>query len=702
VYPFAAHAADSCTGQSVALKRHMADSEVYACLNQTRIIRFAVVSGPGLMRALSQVSGPVRILDSDITDGLDFSLLRKSAFRPDPMPEAAPKRRSPSKRKSNATAPHPIDRGLMMQELGALYPLNQVVAVDSGISIKDTRIQPMQRFDVENHQLALDATGVIFARPVDFTGDTFQGGVRFSRTAFLDDANFTGSAFVNRANFDAVWFGQRGVFTRARFGGTLLLTFARFAQEALFQRAEFAASAAFDDSRFCGPVDFSETRFTENAQFPLIRAAGDAVFSGATFARGATFLNAEFAADLNLTNIQSDGVLTFASASAGSLHMGLGLKGGTTVIGATLDFNGAGIHRTSIENVVFARALTFTTTQFGKPAVAADVFRNADVRGDRRMGDAAARFGCEYRETAQFQQDETLLRDVTFRDDVSFRGAIFRGRTSLLDVSFGKTADMTGVAFKAGVGTSSPALRLSRMHAENVNLEWKNMPELSAFIRQPGDPPVSSLLDELATGFKARDRQVDALQIKQATGWMKWREARACLNPGSRTLAAISDEECSYIASGLRFIAWPLWGLSSGFGTSLARLAVLVFLVDVGFALIYWRFGRIVRSDSGKKESDASLRLRFLDLPEAFCRQGRSHSAAAGLVTDLSTALHLSSVILLRFGAKNLRVYGNIGPIRMGTVVTAEWLLGIPLLLDLVYTLQSQPFVQTALHGVIG
>jgi hypothetical protein len=667
------------------------------------------------MRALDKLSAPVRVLDSDIHDGLDFSLLQKSAFQPNLLRNPTATRKSrlgasglmePSREAGHdlRTPGRQLDsRQRMIRELGALYPFNKVIVVSSMIEIRDTRIEPMQRFDVESKPISLDAAGVMFSEPVNFSGTTFQGGVRLSRAAFLDGADFVGATFLDRVTFDAAWFGNRSSFARAKFAGTSLLSFARFASQTVFQGAEFAGLAAFDDSRFCGDTDFGEARFTGGAQFPSLRTAGDAVFAGAAFPKGASFLGAEFAEELNLTNIQSDSLLIFTSASAGTLRIGSGFGRGTTFIGAALDFNGSGIHTTVFENVIFARPLTFLAAQLGQAAVARNVFRDSDVRGDRRMADAPARFGCESGGDKPFLRDsKTVLDGVTFRDDVSFRRATFRGQTSFSEINFNKTADLTDVTFKARVGERGPEVRFSRVNAEAVNVEWKNMPELSDFRREAGDPPVSSMLEELETGYHNRNRPADALRVKEATGWMKWYEARACLIGGGWAQPRQKvRESCEYLSSAFRFIALPLWGFSSGFGTSLKRLAILIFIIDALFAFSYMCFGRIVRNGGSNRDSDSAMRLRFLEPPASFGDHGRSRSRTARLAA-FREALALSTVILLRFGAKNVRVYGRIGWMGMGTVVIIEWVLGIFLLVDLVYTLQSQPFVQAVLHGLVG
>jgi hypothetical protein len=528
--------------------------------------------------------------------------------------------------------------------------------------------------------------------------------VRLSHAAFLDGLDLTGATFLRRATFDAAWFGRHSSFARTKFAGTSFLSFARFEDKAIFRGAEFGAFSSFNSSRFCALADFGETRFNGNTEFPSIRTAGDAVFNGAAFPRGANFVGAEVAGQLDLTSIQTDGLLAFASSSIGNLRIGLDAGSGSTIFGAQLDFSGSAIESTTIQNVVFARSLDFSSAMLGASVVSRNIFRDANVRGDRRMADSPARFGCENLQDDQSATEQaTQLEAATFRDSVSFRRAVFRGQTSFSEVDFNKNADLTEATFQPRIGESSPHVRFSRMHAETINIEWKNMPPLSAFTRNAGDPPVSSMLEELISGYESRKRSNDVLLATEARGWMQWHEALACLaHPAMTDKANKSEPKCSLLGSVFQSFALFIWGISSGFGTSLIKLSALILILDCAFAFIYMYFGKIVVTAGTNSDSDSEVRLRLLELPGAF----RSGSNASSQFTlrwaEFREAIALSTAILLRFGRKNMRISGGVGRVKIDTIVAIEWVLGALLLLDFGYTLHSQPFVQEIIHGILG
>jgi len=446
-----AYGQKACGGEGPNATRRLSDDQVYHCLSQENIIEFATVSGRGLLKAINKLPVPLRIRDSIIEGGLDFSQLERSKFKPESMPLATPFSDSPSKDVTSGThSRRPVKRpsrtaGQMPDKkefartiaaLGALHPFNSVIQVPNLIDIRNSKIEPMQRIDVENGTISLDAVGVMFLRPVNFNGSTFEGGARFSDAAFFDVANFVGTKFMRRVSFDSAWFNRRASFVAARFGGTALLTYARFAESAVFRATEFTALTTFDSARFCDSVDMTETRFTESAQLPSILGAGDFDLNGASFPKGANFVRAQVAGTVNLTNIRSESLLAFTSAGIGTLNIGSTTRAGTSLIGATLDFTGTNIHDTRLHDAVFVRSVNFSTAHLGQPVVARDVFRAANATGDRRMADSAGRFACAYKEVDPLpgaQDDaETVVNEAVFRDDVSFRRVTFRGKTNHL------------------------------------------------------------------------------------------------------------------------------------------------------------------------------------------------------------------------------------------------------------------------------
>jgi hypothetical protein len=708
-----------CAGEGPNALRRLSEGQVYRCVEQENLIQFATISGPGLLAAFNKLSVPLRIRDSVIEDGLDFSQLKRSQFKPEsvtitpPAPEPSEDTGSTKGRRRRNRAPRtakqaPDTRGLerTLRALGALHPFNSMILVSHLIDIRNSKIEPMQKIDVENGAISLNAVGVMFLQSVNFNGSTFEGGVRLSNSAFLDIANFVGTKFLSRVSFDSAWFNRRTSFAAARFGETALLPYTRFADLAVFRAAEFNGLTAFDNARFCNSVDMTAAHFTENAQFPSILGAGDFDLSGASFPKGANFVRAQFAGTVNLTDIQSESLIAFTSAGIGTLNIGSATGFSTTLISSTLDFTGANINATRLQDAVFVRPVSFSTAHLGQPVVARDVFRDADTKGNRRMADSAGRFGCAYKDgdpPSGTQDDaETIVRRATFRDNLSFDRVTFRGKTSLSEITFAKPVDMNDALFRPRFGLPEPEVHFARLHADNLDLNWRSMPEMSAFTLVAGDPPVSSMVKELIDGYRARNRSDDLLQAKRALGWIEWREARTCLFDRSRVRSEEPDESCKTMPAILTFIALPFWGASSGFGTSLVQLLGLILVIDIAFAGIYCAWSRIVETPStAAKDDDSSLRLRPLERPSAYIDSGSVSSGPAKWEKFLK-AVALSTAILLRFGTKTARVERAGAKVNIRAFVIAEWWVGILLMLDLVYTLQSQPFIQDIIHGLTG
>jgi len=718
--------------------------QVYRCLGSGTVIRYAKLSGPGLIERLGALRAPVRIEYSEIEGGLDFSVLKAADSSDEPAQVTG----------KSQTA---------------------LAQVTVALDIRHSRIGKTRRIDVENQPLSIDGPNVVFREPVNLTGSVLEGGARFSHTTFLKAAAFSDATFGKRVTFDGAWFGGKASFKKTKFLGTSLFTYSRFALGSDFSGSEFTSAPVFAKSRFCSA----------------------STFRSASFPKGASFVGSIFASGMDLTGVESENALSFSGSEIGMLRIGLDYGGEDrlTNLDAALDFGGANIRKASIRNVIFARPVSFSSARFGQAGVS-NALRNANTWNDPRITGSAFHIACGGKnpdenteaspasdtgtEVSGGQRDDdkqvdddqteqqttppatakkpktkratknggkkagmlpeleawdTYFDMVRFRDDLSFADVIFEGSTSLSNLTVRGNPDFSDVRFKAAKNEAQPRVRLVKASLSALNISWEAIPKASAFVVEAGDPPLSSMFDDLESGFRARNRSSDALKAREARGWMEVRESLSCLarpfrntssaagtadqkpetgkatvrgNDSTRhsrkprsSAASTASPSCGYWASAFRLILLPIWGLSSGFGTSLGQLSIWVLFLDLLFATVYARFGRIVRTDAAGGTPDSAMRLRFLEPPSSYAGPGRDPSRMRRLDT-FREAFALSTVVLLRFGAKNTRIYGEVGRFQIRHILLLEWLLGVSVLVDLVYTLQSQPFVQRILKGAIG
>jgi hypothetical protein len=121
--------------------------------------------------------------------------------------------------------------------------------------------------------------------------------------------------------------------------------------------------------------------------------------------------------------------------------------------------------------------------------------------------------------------------------------------------------------------------------------------------------------------------------------------------------------------------------------------------VDCYYRLAFC-IARIDRTEASAPDPESAMKLRLLELPGSFTGSDGA-STSSRVFEKLHNAFAFSTVVLLRFGAKNFQVSGTSTRVNIGRLVLVEWIIGIFLLVDLAYTLQSQPFIQRIV-GALG
>lgn len=656
-----ASAQSRCAGTPISSAR-LSAVEVGACIRQRHWIEHATIQGPDIIAAVaaSPDSGPIRIRASVIEGGLYFSNL--------PAVGAA-------------ALPGPIDAE--MRRLDWYGSDDNVRVVNVRIQLHDTRILAGQDYDEDEYgPVALSAGRVIFTKDVDLLGSTIAGSARFSRAAFLGRALFRGVRFGRRTTFDGAGLLGDGSFTDARFEGPALFTYTRFSGRTDFRRARFDRAPIFDKLRACGELHFGETSFTTGARFVGARLASFVTFADADMPKGADLADAHFAATLDLAGIRGAGLLTFARARIRELK--LGSPEYRSRIEAELDFSEAAIAQAEIAGVRIDAPVTLARARLGPDGFSTDVHA---VNHEPRMRRSAARHGCPVPAAAP-----ASIKDPAIR----FRSVDFNGG-----------ANMTGVTF---AGADSRYLPFAGLRFNNVDLDWDSLAPFQSRDGTPGERPASEVFEQIEARFRERGRLTDALSAKRASRWATVREAGTCLGmmvpwrgDAEIPIAASSCREPGTAARSLRdAVLLPVWGLSSGFGTLFPRLLLLIIAVHLAFTVAYRRGGTVIRRVAAPGEEPPGPRLHPLLLPKPLAPAEDPPGTWAAQHGWRAPAA-LSTLALLRFGASGIAVRGRSGAVSMPLLVSLEWALGIPLVVDLINTLgETQPFLQRLLTGTIG
>ena len=691
-----------CSGSSAEKRLEMNAAQVRACIEGLFPIENAILEGKDIVdvvvssaRAMNVSSpspdGSVRIKNSIVRNGLyflDFPGLPETPVRD--LPEELQSR---------------------ILELGVYKKSDKVRVANMSIRISDSRIvgNP-SRHDTSGPVLAFAAGNVIFAGEVNFIRSTFEGSVQLSHAAFLDKVVFNTTTFNARVTFDAASFGKAASFNGAVFAGTTdgatLFPYSRFAEEAGFQKARFESGPVFEKARFCGPVNLGAATLPAGTSFTGIRVASDANLLEAKLPNGADFSEAQFAGRLLLaskTAREISGNLNFARAQVVSLKVGS--PNSKSVIDADLDFADARIGRASFKDVRFNAPVRFVRARMGPDYLDMDLYKNYpySAGGDGRMLGSPARIACMKAPTGgpddantadvpkEAQAADIELEDVSFAQKLDFKDSLFQASVTFKDLKFDNGADLGGVTFKTPT-SGMPFLHFTHVQLDDFEMDLASVPDLAAFELKPGNIPASQLFGKLEDLYLKRDQRKEGLNARRAKEWALIKENWKCFR---------AAQPCAENTSPLRMLAAG-WGITSGFGTLLLRLVLIIAAIDLLFAAIYFRFGRFLKRDSGGQEKSKVLHLHPLLLPSALAPTG-SLKDTQEESRDFRTALALSTLALLRVGDSDRCVKGAVGSFNLRSFVRIEWFVGGFLLLDLVYTLtETQPFLHRIINAVLG
>lgn len=248
--------------------------------------------------------------------------------------------------------------------------------------------------------------GTQFSTVLDFYRAMFVNGADFSDAKFWN-LGLGDAAFLNRSTFERVQVSTAADFTGAYLGGEASFRDARFGPNTSFEGAHFATDfsgpGTLKAERKGAAVTFTDARFDSSASFKGARFGGQAKFEFATFEPVPSFEAAHFEAVANFTGAALGRRMSFAGAVFGGLAWFPALPEGPPVAGAvepSLESHAPG--RGEFHAIDFRRA----------------VFGDDASFGNRR-----------FLEAASFDESVwcgvPVFHGATFRQDVSFEGAIF-------------------------------------------------------------------------------------------------------------------------------------------------------------------------------------------------------------------------------------------------------------------------------------
>lgn len=488
-----------------------------------------VIDGRDIIRIIDETDVDIKIKDSTIKEGLNFSKLPPLVIGDLKLPEDWNIEEREEWRKKQIEG----------------NPFSHFYQVNNHIYIVNSDVHSFLAKKTLFSELHFISS--TFRGDTDFNSTSFGGGASFWYTSFKGDANFDSAFFGGDAYFESVDFKIKGDanFGSATFLGDANFSNAKFRGKANFRTASFSGDANFGSlTTFSGDADFSFASFLSDASFAgLVTFGGKAAFRKTSFRGDANFHRASFSVDADFTRATFSGYANFLSApfSGKANFQGASFLGDTffssvsfrgdakfghttfsggayfnsaSFIGKA-DFRSASFNKVvSFNDVDFASRLTFAGTDFKEYVDLRDAriskldwnsfekpttvkaridFRNVeiseahlqDIVFERNVYFSNMKFGrplYEKKDGKEALPSNTIFRYVIFESNVDFKGTVFSGNIAFENLHFLKDADFTGASFRSDKDDRNPKLTLSYLSYKKLLISWDQLPPLEDWV----------------------------------------------------------------------------------------------------------------------------------------------------------------------------------------------------------------------------
>ncbi len=479
--------------------------------------------------------------------------------------------------------------------------------------------------------------------------------------------NFSSAAFRGGANFSDTTFSGEADFSGAAFSG-----------EPFFKSAKFSVGVYFKSVTFSGGANFSSTTFSGEANF------FDTTFNNLAYFKDSIFLNS-----LNLVKAGFHGYADFRGSKIRKLDFNNNKS--PRVFPSRLDFRGAVITEAHFQDLVFEKDVDFSDVAIGQlvkesPSKAEEASKK-EPQGKVDKGEET---------TTSFS---TVFRFVTFESDAFFLRTKFLGPMAFEKVNFKKEANFREAAFK-----KAKKFSLSYLNFKDLWIRWAQFPPIESWIKKD---------ENMIKSFS--DKEIEETETRKEEGIENLSKVFKRLEENFRARNLLSDANSAYYHrenaeleekktekipwwKKLFRMLWQAWGIISGYGTKIERIAVCALVLNLLFTLLYWIGANLERHAPPKPERDFTFKLRFRDFT-------RDYLADPGESTPwkLTTALRFSSVILFKIGPRDTTISGKMFWILNAKIfVWLEWWLGVLLMAALAYTLANTvPVIHWLISGIL-
>ena len=651
----------------------------------------------------------IKIKNSAITEGLDFTKLRKVSINELSIQKDFGRNGIDAFKKKNQHNVYHVVR-------------NEISITDSSIETDDKNV------------FAVNGKNTLFYKLVEFTGTTFRGDTDFSSSKFMD-VKFVGCEFFRPANFRGARFSKAADFSMSRYQGELDFSRAACSRTIKFNRSSFAKEVSFYRTSF-NRASFSKTIFSDDVNFSKATFRGKARFVKTSFNKSVFFKQALFLDTIVIMSSNFEKYIDFREARINRINFS-SIKN-PTILKKRVDFRNATISDAYFKDLIFESYIDFSGVKFGSIIkeekveddanektlrINKSVKSEAEKKSSPGMAQKTHNIPNTVREHKKDNSDLSLVfKYITFENDVYFLSAGFNCNVAFENVNFKRGVDFTDSEFNRKDGSVGLKFSLSYVSFKNLLITWDQIKERIKHWDYDMQDRIKSFVD--LEGIEKQKEKGNSVSGKEAVlnGKIKLEPLSLVLNrletsfrdhnqlhDANEAFYHMKNAELKEDRKGLLTwqwlpgqIHWLVWHITCGYGTKVYWIFGWCIFFNLLFSLIYSiNKDALQRQPQPETEKEFLFKQRFLEFPRQYVKDKSSIWVESALAKRFINSIRFSTVILFKFGYRDTVISGKIMSIDYRYIVWVEWILGFYLLISLVITLSNTlPIIDKLVTGM--
>jgi len=403
-------------------KSPISKAQMLAVFKAGEYVTNSIISGKDIITIIQDSSVSIKIRNSIINGGLDFTEAPTSSIETVKLPDSWSALKAEKWRQQKRYSSRAYNK--------------YVHVINNKIHIVNSLIQSIKKPEKPRSR-AINIDKAIFFNKVSFIKTMFNGKASFTNSTFDEEVNFNNSIFNNHTKLYNTTFNNKIVFSNASFIEEINFSGSTFIKDATFVGSSFSDTADFRNVTFGQGANFERVKFTKEVEFIGASFNSLAKFRGATFNQPASFFNVSFNRASQFDKATFKQAASFNSSTFKQYANFNSISFKKTVNFSNTTFNkDANFRATTFEDKTF-----FNNTTFSKRAN----FRDTTFKDKTDFNRSTFSGSVNFRES--FFHRAIYFSRVTFKQSANFIGVTFSGKANFNSAVFNQEADFTSTTF---------------------------------------------------------------------------------------------------------------------------------------------------------------------------------------------------------------------------------------------------------------